>query len=69
MNANKSLARPLAAIGLLALLGAGPAYAADAVWKSRGTCRPWKSNARQLGRTYAGAARLRLLRHHHAGGQ
>jgi outer membrane immunogenic protein len=31
MNANRSYARPLAAIGLLALLGAGPAYAADTV--------------------------------------
>jgi len=31
MNANLKCARPLAAIGLLALLGAAPAYAADAV--------------------------------------
>ena len=31
MNANRSFARPLAAIGLLALLGAGPAYAADVI--------------------------------------
>ena len=31
MNANRNLARPLAAIGLLALLSAGPAYAADTV--------------------------------------
>jgi outer membrane immunogenic protein len=31
MIANRSFARPLAAIGLLALLGAGPAFAADAV--------------------------------------
>ena len=31
MNANRKFARPLAAIGLLALLGAAPAYAADVI--------------------------------------
>jgi outer membrane immunogenic protein len=31
MKANRNLARPMAAIGLLALLAAGPAYAADVI--------------------------------------
>ena len=70
MNANLKFARPLAAIGLLALLGAAPAYAADAVSEEPPVpAAPMEEPpVASWAGPYAGISLgLRLFGHHHAG--